>query len=522
MKIAISSLARNKRTTSSTFKLLLKSNNNNKTFNITGNETKRTFIQSTILNNNNENINKNEEEKIKNNNEESSFSTEAKVFEKIVLDRKTTKFFDPNRPVPIDVLNHILALTQRAPTGFNLQPWTAVVVTNPEKKKELYKASLSQNKVIEAPVVVVFGANHNVLDNRDKVFQTSIKTGNFSEDYAKSAYISTTAMLNTGPLCLFQLAKYAVTSIYGLFNPILVPPVNMKAYAWKQAIFPVQNFVLAATSHGLSTCIMEGIDETRVRQVVGLPNNYSIPVIVALGYPTDHPINNLPRTSRLAPEEQFFDNSYPTPRHERLLIALYGTPGVGKTTVSNYLQKCFTNDLNSSCAIIPMDGFHYYKRELNQMDDPDYAFLRRGAPFTFNDKAFETLLKRVKYCTNEVIKAPSFDHHIGDPIEEDIIIQKEDNIIIVEGNYLATWKNVSSLFDVFIYLHTETKEEAMERVVKRHMKTGLTEEQARKRIETNDGINADEIVKDHQQLKATTTIDKPIFEILSIHDNNTL
>ncbi|EFC40997.1 predicted protein [Naegleria gruberi] len=238
------------------------------------------------------------------------FPEEAAIFEKIVLQRKAIKSFNSDKPVPMDVLNHILALTQRAPTGYNLQPWTAVVVSDPEKKKALHEAALSQPKILEAPITVVFAANLNALANQSKVISMNVQNGMMSENEAATMSRNTTALLKSDPTCIIQAAKFVVGSVWSLFKPMMVPPINMKAYVWKQTMMPVQTFMLAASSHGLDTCPMEGFDERRVRQVVGLPCNYSIPIIVSLGYASDHAINQRPQSLRLNPEDQFFDNTF--------------------------------------------------------------------------------------------------------------------------------------------------------------------------------------------------------------------
>ena len=142
----------------------------------------------------------------------------------------------------------------------------------------------------------------------------------------------------------------------------------------------------------------------------------------------------------------------------RFLIGIFGTPGSGKTTVSHLMKQLLCNDFSINCQIVPMDGFHYYRKELDQMQDPAHAHARRGAPFTFNDQAFAKLLNRIKH-EKEQVTAPSFDHGVGDPIEDDIIIEPSHRVVIVEGNYLATWKDVTPLFDILIYIYTEKKEE---------------------------------------------------------------
>ncbi|KAF0977453.1 hypothetical protein FDP41_003445 [Naegleria fowleri] len=220
-------------------------------------------------------------------------------------------------------------------------------------------------------------------------------------------------------------------------------------------------------------------------------------------------------------KDQILQNSAST--FHRFMIGVFGTPGSSKTTTSEIMKNCFINDFSIPTQIIPMDGFHYYRKELDVMENPQHAHSRRGAPFTFNDKAFEELLKKVKYQTTQLVKAPSFDHHIGDPIEEDIIVDLSHRVIIVEGNYLATWNNIRPLFDVLIYIYTASKEEAMERVVRRHMSTGNSEELARQRVNFNDGPNADQIISDFNRIRneydQTMTSPRKLYTLLSEHED---
>ena len=70
--------------------------------------------------------------------------------------------------------------------------------------------------------------------------------------------------------------------------------------------------------------------------------------------------------------------------------------------------------------------------------------------------------------------------------------------MLVEGNYLLVqdqgpWEEISKLFDERWFVDINIGE-AMQRVVRRHMGTGLTKEQAIERVETNDRLNAEFIV----------------------------
>ncbi|KAK7245405.1 hypothetical protein RIF29_40248 [Crotalaria pallida] len=72
------------------------------------------------------------------------------------------------------------------------------------------------------------------------------------------------------------------------------------------------------------------------------------------------------------------------------------------------------------------------------------------------------------------VYVPSFDHGVGDPVENDIFVNLQHKVVIVEGNYLlleyGIWKEISSLFDEKWFIDIDI-DKAMQRVLKRHIST---------------------------------------------------
>lgn len=104
------------------------------------------------------------------------------------------------------------------------------------------------------------------------------------------------------------------------------------------------------------------------------------------------------------------------------------------------------------------DGFHYTRATLSSFSDPELAFRKRGAPFTFDVDAFlqhiETLKKFPVTSTHEpeqLFRAPSFDHAVGDPVPDAIAISSRCRVVIIEGNYTLLnekpWNRISDLVD---------------------------------------------------------------------------
>lgn len=64
----------------------------------------------------------------------------ARAFLETVLQRRTVREFSDD-PVPDEVLELAIAAAASAPSGANLQPWTFVVVTDPEVKQRIRVAA---------------------------------------------------------------------------------------------------------------------------------------------------------------------------------------------------------------------------------------------------------------------------------------------------------------------------------------------------------------------------------------------
>lgn len=201
-----------------------------------------------------------------------------------------------------------------------------------------------------------------------------------------------------------------------------------------------------------------------------------------------------------------------TPPTQRLLIAISGIPGSGKTTLATTVTTRL-NALSSAlhgktathpiASYIPMDGYHFTRAQLSAMPDPEAAHARRGAAFTFDSSSLRSLITQLRAPltpSTPTYFAPSFDHAIKDPVENDIPIAPTSRILVFEGNYLSLgkgeWKEIAELMDELWFVEVE-EEVAGSRLVPRHVKAGIAkdEESAWKRVWENDLVNGREIVE---------------------------
>lgn len=213
------------------------------------------------------------------------------------------------------------------------------------------------------------------------------------------------------------------------------------------------------------------------------------------------------QVSRLV--EKVWAKLHSTPSTARLLIAISGIPGSGKTEFASVMAKRINQmhleeNPNSPpiAEAIPMDGYHLTRAQLAQMPDPEYAVARRGALFTFDGHKFLDLIRVLRQglsSDSKTVFAPSFDHAIKDPIDDDIPIAPTCRVIFFEGNYLSLnkepWNQAAKLMDELWFVEVDF-ETARKRLVPRHVKAGIAkdEAQADKRVRENDLINGKEIV----------------------------
>ncbi|CAG37435.1 nitroreductase family protein [Desulfotalea psychrophila] len=184
-------------------------------------------------------------------------------FQEISKKRRAINFFDSDRDVPEDLLREMIDASADTPSSFNLQPWNLMVLRNVEEKERLKSLAWDQAKVAEAPVVLIVLADKSGWQEGYPVFEK-----NWEE------------MVKSGAMQLEQRDWFlgATNSLYNWS-----PDANL-AFAAKNAGFFAMSLMYAATALGLETHPMDGFDHEAVRKEFKIPNNYWVPLLLAVGY----------------------------------------------------------------------------------------------------------------------------------------------------------------------------------------------------------------------------------------------
>lgn len=133
-------------------------------------------------------------------------------------------------PVPDDKLGKILEAVRIAPSGRNEQLWKFVVVKNAEKRSKLKEAANNQKQVGQAPVVIAAVA----------------------------------------------------------LDPVRLMACGVPAYAVNLSI-AMEHAALAAADEGLGTCWIGAFSQEKVREILGIPDKYTVVVMMTLGVPAEDP-----------------------------------------------------------------------------------------------------------------------------------------------------------------------------------------------------------------------------------------
>ena len=154
--------------------------------------------------------------------------------DKVIRKRKMIRNYDQTREVPEKIINKLIDNASRAPSAGHTQVQEFIVIKDPSTKRKLRLASVNQEQVEEAPVLIVVCSN------------TSRSVGRYGER-----------------------GKEFYSIIDGAFASMLI--------------------LLTATNEGLGASFVGAFNDEKVSEILGLPEHVRPIGIVALGYPGEKP-----------------------------------------------------------------------------------------------------------------------------------------------------------------------------------------------------------------------------------------
>lgn len=194
-----------------------------------------------------------------------------------IKERRSVKHYDPNHKLTDDEINQLMSLAVLSPTSFNMQNWRFVVVKDSEVKKQIRAAAWDQAQVTDSSLLIVICADLKAW--KDNPLQYWVNAPKEAQDFLVSAM---------GP---FYEGKEQL----------------QRDEAMRSCGIAAQTIMLTAKAMGYDSNPMIGFDPDKVAEIIKLPENYVISMLMAVGKQTK---SAMPRGGQLPLDKVVFTDRF--------------------------------------------------------------------------------------------------------------------------------------------------------------------------------------------------------------------
>lgn len=184
-----------------------------------------------------------------------------------IKNRRTTRKFDPTRPLPDELLRQVLSLATFAPSGDNLQPWRFLVVRSKRNRERLKQTVHGQNIVTDAPVsVIVLGYLNAHRTDLAAVVEEQVRRGLLDADTA--------------------------AGVLGRAFASGERRADRDAWTLRSAMTAAATLMTAAEAVGVASAWVDGVEPEQLKTAFGVPDDHLFCALIALGFadgPTPFP-----------------------------------------------------------------------------------------------------------------------------------------------------------------------------------------------------------------------------------------
>ena len=208
-------------------------------------------------------------------------------FEAVSTRRSVRKYHATK--VPDEVINKALDAALLAPNSSTMQAWEFYWVRSAEKKTALVDACFGQPAASTAAELVVAIARCDTWRRNRQLMLAELKNAkgvpktalDYYEKLIPVAYIQ-------GWFSEVGFLKRVIIDTIGLFRPMPRGPYSRGgqfSVLSKSTALACENFMLAIAAQGYGTCPMEGLDEYRVKRILGLGRDARVVMCISVGEP---------------------------------------------------------------------------------------------------------------------------------------------------------------------------------------------------------------------------------------------
>jgi len=184
------------------------------------------------------------------------------LIEAIKARRSIRKF--KSDPVDDALITQLIEAARLAPSGTNLQPTRLIVVKSDAVRTQLKEATPLQF-VSQAPAVIVCCVDYASVGS----------TGVRIRELAEAGAFAGTSLENIDSESYTKGRK--------------MDQAAAEAYLRLNAAIAIDHMTLRAVDLGLGTCWVMMFDQEKVKQILGLGDNYNVVALLPVGYPDQNP-----------------------------------------------------------------------------------------------------------------------------------------------------------------------------------------------------------------------------------------
>jgi nitroreductase len=207
----------------------------------------------------------------------------------VVSKRRSIRKYTPEK-VPEEIIHKAFNAAILAPNSSNTQTWNFYWVKSEDQKKKLIHFCLDQSAARTASELIVITADPALWKRSQKPLIDWVESVNAPKVVITYYRKLIPFTYRWGFMNLWGYLKALMTFGVGLVRPVPRGPntlQELQVVAIKSAALAAENFVLAISAQGFSTCMMEGFDESRVKKLLKLPYSTRVAMVISVGRESD-------------------------------------------------------------------------------------------------------------------------------------------------------------------------------------------------------------------------------------------
>ena len=194
-----------------------------------------------------------------------------------IKQRRAVKHFDKHFDMPESDFKQLMSSVVLSPTAYNIQNWRFVRIKNRALREQIKKAGWDQAQIASASELVILCADTNAWQDRPERYWAA-------------------ADEQTRQILLPMIESFYTDKLQ-----------TQRDEAMRSCGMAAQTLMLAAKSMGYDTCPMVGFDQNKVAELIKLPEDHVVVMMIPIGK-AEKPANN--RGGQLPLEEVLIENHF--------------------------------------------------------------------------------------------------------------------------------------------------------------------------------------------------------------------